>query len=355
MWPLLEPIQLMIRGAIHPVLPAALGLVAFGCLYLMCVGAGFSNRNPSPTRIHLVGLSVVAALGLGLAVAYVRTSAGWLALMLYVGACGASLLPRGPALRWIIGSTAALIIIGASFQQKWSDIGSDAFTMFMACLLILVVKQMLIYIHQLRVAQAELAKAAVAQERLRFSRDLHELLGHTLTLIVVKAQVVRRLAEADPAAAGAAGADIEQIGRQALVEVREAVTGYRERAFADELDGARAALSDAGIAVRIETAGTPLPAMADSIFGWAVREGATNVIRHSGARHCSIAVGRQGTAATLVISDDGTGPAGGAMDGTGNGLRGLRERLTAAGGTLAATPGSSGGFRLVATLPVGAR
>jgi two-component system sensor histidine kinase DesK len=352
MWPLLGPVQQMIRGRVHPILPAAVGLAAFVCLYLICVGAGFSKDGRPATRIQLVALAAVAALGLGLAVAYLPTSSGWLALMLYVGASGASLLSRGPALRWIVGSTVALVVIGALFDEKWGDIGSSAFSMFMTCVLILVLKEVLGYIHQLRVAQAELATAAVAQERLRFSRDLHELLGHTLTLIVVKAQVVRRLAETDPVAAGAAGADIEQIGRQALVEVREAVTGYRERAFSDELDGARAALSDAGIEVSIETTGTPLPAIVDSVFGWAVREGTTNVIRHSAARHCSITVQRRGEAATLEISDDGRGPSG-AGD-TGNGLRGLRERLAAAGGTLASAPGSGGGFHLVASLPVGA-
>ena len=348
LWPLLVPAQTLVAGLVHPIVPAAVGLVAYLVLYLYCVSAGFGNLTRPPTIRQLTALVVFTALGLGLAGAYAGQSAAWLILSLYVGAAGASLLQPPRAFVWVIGATLAEILLAVLHHTDVGDIWTNAFSTFMGCVLVLVVKQMIGYIHQLRDAQAELARAAVAEERLRFSRDLHELLGHTLTLIVVKAQVVRRLAEQEPAAAAAAAVDIEQIGRQALTEVREAVTGYRERAFATELDGARAAMTDAGIEVSVDTVGTPLPPVADAVFGWAIREGATNVIRHSGARRCAIVVRRDGEAATLEIRDDGRG---GQPGGTGNGLRGLRERLAAAGGTLSAAPHPGGGFALVATLP----
>jgi two-component system sensor histidine kinase DesK len=352
MWPLIGPISGIIHDQVHPVVPAAIGLATFMALYLYCVGIGFGNDFGPPSRRLLGALAVFTALGVGLAVAYAGGDSGWLVLPLYVGAAGASILSGRVVAPWVLGATILQVIFTMAYHEGWNEGWSNTFGTFMGSVLVLVVKRLIWFVRQLRKAQAELANAAVAEERLRFSRDLHELLGHTLTLIVVKAQVVRRLAQTDPAAAAAAGGDIEQIGRQALVEVREAVTGYRERAFADELDGARTALSDAGIEVSVEAAGTPLPAVADAIFGWAVREGATNVIRHSGARHCTIAVRRAAEAATLEIRDDGTG---GTPDGAGNGLRGLRERLTAAGGTLAATAVAEGGFRLVATLPLAAQ
>jgi two-component system sensor histidine kinase DesK len=311
---------------------------------------GFGTRPGARTTAKLILLGIVAAFGVGLSAIYTGTTGGWLSLLLYVGAAGCAVLAKPVVVVWLFGMPALLTVIGLAHHQSSSEIGANAFSVFMACALVFTVKQMIGYIDLLRSTRAELAETAVAEERLRFSRDLHELLGHTLTLIVVKAQVVRRLAERDPAAAADAAVDIEQIGRQALVEVREAVTGYRDRAFAAELDGARGALTGAGIEVSITEVGAPLPAVADTIFGWAVREGATNIIRHSGARHCTIVVRRGCAESTLEIRDDGAGKT---ANGVGNGLRGLRERLSAAGGTLTAAPATGGGFQLLATLPAG--
>jgi two-component system sensor histidine kinase DesK len=350
MWPLLDPLSSLLNGDSHPVLPGLLGLSAFVLLYVVVVVRGFGNHNPRASRGQLGALAVLAALALILVLGYTSQAQGWLALPLYVGAAGAATLQMPGAFGWVAGATAVAVTVGVTNHVNGSVLGSDIFGMVLGCLLVIVVKRMIGYIHQLHAAQAELARSAVAEERLRFSRDLHELLGHTLTLIVVKAQVARRLMEAQPVAAAAAAADIEQIGRKALVEVREAVTGYREAAFATELDGARAALCDAGIEVSITEVGTPLPSPADTLFGWAVREAATNVIRHSGARHCTIVVRHNGAQSTLEVRDDG---AGGARSGVspGNGLRGLRERLASAGGSLRAANATGGGFELRASLP----
>jgi two-component system, NarL family, sensor histidine kinase DesK len=354
MWPLLEPAGAVFGGKVHPAAPAAAGFLAFAVLYLAVVLAGFGDKGRGPNRRSLLGLAVLAALGITLVAGYGRGPGGWLQVLLYVGAAGAAVLRRRAALGWIAGTVALVVAFGLAAGQAGAGLAAGAFTITMACALVVVVKQMMGYIHQLHRAQAELADAAVAEERLRFARDLHDLLGHTLSVIVVKAEVIRRLTERDPAGAAAAARDIEQIGRTALTEVREAVTGYRDRPFAAELDGARGALADAGIEVTVEAVGTPLPAEADSLFGWAVREGATNVIRHSKARHCAIVVRRTADAAVLEIHDDGVGgfPAGnGFPAGAGHGLRGLSERLAAAGGSLRADTAPEGGFRLVATLP----
>jgi two-component system sensor histidine kinase DesK len=334
---------------------------------------------------------------------------------MYVGVAGVFTL-RTPAqtIAWLAGSVGAQVTIGLLDHVSGGELGSIAFTSFMSGLLVYVVKQMNLLIDQLRATQAELAQAAVAEERLRFSRDLHDLLGHTLSLVVVKAEVVRRLIARDPVTAEREAGDIETIGRRALVEVREAVTGYRDRSFAAELDGARSALADAGIAVTVRETGDPLPAVADDVFGWAVREGVTNVIRHSQAQNCEIEVRREACRATLEIRDDGVGAVAGADAvapdghdgrsglsyrlgsgagrsavgglgagglrpggpgaghraagsgpggreaghrpltglGRGHGLRGLSERVHASGGTLIATPVPAGGFRLTASIPV---
>ncbi|MFI6317140.1 histidine kinase [Nonomuraea sp. NPDC050556] len=205
-------------------------------------------------------------------------------------------------------------------------------------------------ITELRETRQLLAETAVAEERLRFSRDLHDLLGHTLSVIVVKAEAVRRLIPRDPGQAAAQAADIEAVGRQALTEVREAVTGYRSGSLAGELGRARDALDAAGVSLRVRQEGDGLGAQEEALLGWVVREGVTNVIRHSGARSVVITVSGR----TVTIHDDGDGLSGdgGGLsgDGGGSGLRGLRERLAQAGGTLHAGPHPDGGFALTATL-----
>ncbi|MFI9718538.1 sensor histidine kinase [Streptomyces sp. NPDC052396] len=210
----------------------------------------------------------------------------------------------------------------------------------------------------LRATREQLAHAAVERERLRFSRDLHDLLGHTLSVMVVKAQAVRRLGPRDLDAALSQAADIEAVGRQALTEIREAVTGYRESSLATELDNARSLLEASGIAAEISQSGPPLPPQTGALLGWVVREGVTNVVRHSGASHCAIEVRGEPDRVHLEITDDGVGPAAGPeMERPrpktgGNGLRGLAERLATAGGSLTSGPAGRRGFRLVAELPV---
>jgi two-component system, NarL family, sensor histidine kinase DesK len=213
--------------------------------------------------------------------------------------------------------------------------------------------QLVTVIRQLQQTRQELARAAVDEERLRFARDLHDLLGHSLSVMVVKAQAVRKLATRDPGLAAEQAADIEAVGRQALTEVREAVTGYRGRGLARELEAARTALADAGLAAVIRQDGQPLPAEVDALLGWVVREGVTNVIRHSGGHRCEIDVRRAQRAATVEIRDDDGGAPAGPSGGIG--LRGLAERAAAAGGTLEAGPHAAGGYRLAARLPVSAR
>jgi two-component system sensor histidine kinase DesK len=198
---------------------------------------------------------------------------------------------------------------------------------------------------QLREARAELAEMAVAEERLRFARDLHDLLGHDLSLIALKAELAGKLL---PDRTQAAATEVEQIRnltRSALSQVREAVDGYRRPTLGTELAGAKVALEAAGIEVRVEGPDEPLDPAVESVLAWAVREGATNAIRHSGARHAAITV-RDGM---LEIADDGRGAP--QADPGGNGLTGLRERAQSVGGTVEAGAGPDGGFRLRVRVP----
>jgi two-component system sensor histidine kinase DesK len=206
---------------------------------------------------------------------------------------------------------------------------------------------------ELREAREELAELAVSEERARFARDLHDLLGHSLTVITVKSELARRLVTRDPARAEAELADIERLSREALADVRATVAGYREVSLPAEIANARSVLAAAGVDARLPSALDDVPGEVRELFAWVVREGVTNVVRHSGARHCWITV----SATAVEVADDGRGAAAatGHTDGDalpdGHGLDGLEERVEAAGGRLLAGARPGGGFVLRAELP----
>jgi two-component system, NarL family, sensor histidine kinase DesK len=205
---------------------------------------------------------------------------------------------------------------------------------------------------ELHDARAELARLAVADERERFARDLHDLLGHSLSVIALKAQLAQKRLPGDPETAAADVADIEAVTRDALREVREAVSGYHRPALDAELEGARTALDAAGIEATIDRPRVALPADVEAVLAWTVREAATNVIRHSGARHSAIRVVPALGEAAVEVVDDGRG-SGPGENGSGHGLAGLEARVRAAGGHLEAGPRDDGpGFRLRAVVPV---
>jgi two-component system sensor histidine kinase DesK len=198
-------------------------------------------------------------------------------------------------------------------------------------------------IQQLRATQQELARLAVEDERSRVARDLHDILGHSLTVITVKAELAGRLVEVDPARAAAEIADVEDLARGALADVRSTVAGFRGVSIATELAGARVALESAGILASVPGTADVVPSDARELFGWVVREGVTNVVRHSGATRATIRL----AADSVEVTDDGLGPTDAATDG--NGLAGLRERVDAAGASLTVGRSESGGFRLAVT------
>lgn len=183
--------------------------------------------------------------------------------------------------------------------------------------------------HQLRDSRRVNADLMVQQERNRMARDLHDILGHSLTVITVKAELAGRLmdAGADERARDEV-ADLERLSRTALADVRRAVEGYREISLSGELARAKEALAAAGITASTPTALDQVPADLVEPFAWTVRECVTNVLRHSKASTCTITV----TPTSITVRDDGVGAA--ANTGDGNGLAGLRERALSAGAVL---------------------
>ncbi len=196
-------------------------------------------------------------------------------------------------------------------------------------------------------ARADVARLASEAERARIARDLHDLLGHSLTAITVKSGLARRLAATGTVTASEQAlteiTEVEQLSRQALGEVRAAITGYRDVTLAGELVRGRELLRAAGVTADLPTAIDQIGGPHQELFGWVVREGLTNVARHARATQCTVTL----TPSSVEVRDNGVG---GADHGIGNGLNGLRERIAAAGGTIEAGPLSPGGWRLLVTL-----
>ena len=220
---------------------------------------------------------------------------------------------------------------------------------------------------QLRAARGEIARLAVTTERLRIARDLHDLLGHNLSLIALKSELAGRLVKVSPERAAVEIGDIENVARTTLQQVREAVAAYRQPTLSGELHAAQEILAAAGIAYRFEgdesMVGT-LPTAIEAVLSWAVREGVTNVIRHSRAHQCTIRVARDKHNVSVEIVDDGVGvppvsdvpqPVAESSGSTGNGghgIRGLTERVEALGGQCEVWTPVGGGFRLAVSVPL---
>ncbi|MFJ8631026.1 sensor histidine kinase [Streptomyces sp. NPDC093568] len=330
-----------------------LGLLTFNSLYIYVSFRSFvkEKREEASTRVALVLMALVTC---ALAGVY---GGNWLLFFPLLGlATGAAVrMPRLRSVGLAVGVLAGAVSVA---HDGWGGL-DIAYATWISTMVTAAILSLSEAVRQLRAAREELARRAVEEERLRFSRDLHDLLGHTLSVIVVKSEAARRLAAGDLAAAQAQLNDIEAVGRQALTEIREAVTGYRRGSLSTELDRAVSALRAAGIEPVVSRSGPPLVPQTEALLGWVVREAVTNAVRHSGARRCEIVLSGGEERVRLTVTDDGdthvsAHPEYSASIG-GTGLTGLSERLTTAGGTLTAGPGPRNGFVVTAELPTESR
>ena len=340
------------------------GAALFVGVYVRLV---LSCERPFPDARGIAYLVPLLAIAMALTIG-VQT--GWASLFIFAAAATAAIL-REP----LAAAGVALCVLLAGLGTIAADVGIGTTLVFAAGtagigMMVLSIAGLRARNAELQGAREELARLAVAEERLRFARDLHDLLGHSLSVIALKAELAGRLLDGakGPGAASRSApdgtgqveagdsvavarthiGDLEGVARGALAEVREAVSGYRRPVLAAELDGARMALEAAGIEARLDRAPVALAPDVEALLAWTVREGTINAIRHSGARSCRIAIAAGAEAASVEVSDDGRGPAG--ANG-GHGLAGLRERATDLAGALEAGGGPDGGFRLRVSVP----
>jgi two-component system, NarL family, sensor histidine kinase DesK len=330
-----------------------------------------------PYDPHAPWAPVVVVLGLGIAL-FAAGGENWL---------GALAVSAALAGRWsrtatvaVLGSGACTLtgaVVATVHHYSFGNTISVVLTPPLAGLFAYSMARRIETLDSLRRTRAELARAAAAEERLRIARDLHDLLGHSLSLITIKAELAGRLMSADPDRAGKEIAELESVARQSLSDVREAVAGFRQPDLAGELVAARQLLDAAGIVTQITAADTEgLSRDVDSALAWAVREGATNVVRHSRATQVAIQVSRNRAAVVAEIKDNGpaapeengagpalpaartTGPDGRAEINRarpvfgGSGLAGLAERVRGLGGELAAGSVEPRGFLLRVVVPL---
>lgn len=238
--------------------------------------------------------------------------------------------PQRTAYTWLAG---ILVLIGVeTLVFRWPApmwISSAVFTALIGSIVIQHIQRECLNRALLR-AQEEVAHLAKVAERERIARDLHDLLGHTLSVIVLKSELASRLAGSDTPRAIQEIRDVERISRDALAQVRAAVRGYRSGGIEGEFAQARQALETAGIEVQAEVAPPPLAPAQENAVAMALREGVTNVVRHAQATTCRLSVKQSGAFCELEIADNGRG---GPVE-EGSGLRGMRERVEALGGAM---------------------
>ncbi|HWC79794.1 MAG TPA: histidine kinase [Pseudonocardiaceae bacterium] len=274
-----------------------------------------------------------------------------LILFTYAVSTALMTLPRNAGVLYGL-STAAGVLIATRIHDGHTAWG-DGLTLAVLTGAMAAFGALLRTISELKRAQDKMAKLAVAEERSRLARDLHDVLGHSLTTITVKAGLARRVLEtsADRDRAIAEVRDVEELARQAMSEVRATVSGYRTATLPAELVGARAALNAAGIAADLPRAVDNVAAGLQETFAYVLREGVTNVIRHSGASRCEVRLGKN----WLEVRDNGKASVdcvtSSRESGGGHGLSGLAERVAECGGELDAQPLPTGGFLLRVDAP----
>lgn len=328
-------------------LAAAAGLVLLGAIHMLywwrpwpagprrSVAAAAGMVLTNFVLLHLLGLAqpllwlypaLIAGAGLRAPAAAVGVGLTALAAVVPLGLLEGPHVLGGPLVDRTLGPDHSIVL-----SIALAGLGMTA------------VRQLIAVNADLHATKAELAGLAVASERERLARELHDLLGRTLSLIAVKAELAGRLSATGDPASEAELRDVQQLARHAVREVREAVAGDWARGVVAELAAARLALQTAGIEARVPNAAVAVDPAHETTVAWALREAVTNVVRHSGARTCRIAIEAAGGATALEVVDDGRGPAGGDA---GTGLAGLADRVRALGGTFEAGPGETGGFTL---------
>lgn len=332
-------------------------------LVQILIGLGFKGAGELEWALNVLGMAVFLVLYfrgfwldgrrlvpviLGIALlGVVFSPLNWAAVVyfIYAGAFCAHVGPPRVAWRWLAALTLLLTAEAAVFElpaQGW--IPGVIFIVLIGAINIYYRDRERINV-KLKLAQEEVERLAKVAERERIARDLHDVLGHSLSLLTLKSELAARLVREQPERAEREMREVERISRETLAQVREAVRGYRLAGLAAELANARLACEAAGVTLLVEQQAAPLSAEREHALALALREAVTNVIRHAQASTCRVRLGPAGDRYELEVEDDGRG----SLSREGAGLTGMRERAAALGG--AVTWNTDEGTRLLVSLP----
>jgi len=338
-------------------------VVLFFCVYLWATWRNaqrlvdISSPTEHTAMSQWLPIALLVALSLVTVLLYRDVGTPFIFTSAYIG----GRLPMVRAVQAILVLVLLIVVLGSLHNPDWPYLAQGVVLVLIVGIVTTLITRSIMTGRELRIAREEIARLAVTAERLRIARDLHDLLGHNLSLITLKSELARRLISVSPEWAASEIGDVEQVARTTLQEVREAVGNYRQSSLANELHAAQQLLAAAGIVYVCEEdkgiQGTLRPTI-EAVLSWAVREGVTNVIRHSRARHCTVRITQDTHYVHVEVIDDGAKtsvlssspmPVAGS---TSNGLRGLTERVAALGGQCEAQAQTSGSFRLAVSVPL---
>jgi len=361
-------ISLSVAYAVEPLLSSGLGqrdigslMLAVGGLAAFCFllvrvlwqgtqrqGTQLAGDEGKPWSLVVTGIIAVAM--------YARFGPALAALPAVFAGAAAFLLSRWRAVAVVLVIMFSLVVAVTRHDPSWLQIVDLLGRALIVMAVVFAVGRVVLLNGELERSRAELARIAVLEERLRFSRDLHDVVGHSLSVIALKGDVAARILARDPAAATEQITEVVQIARYSLGDIHGLVDGYRRPSLKAELDGAVSVLESAGVRCTVDNVPPGLPSKVQEALGWVVREAVTNLLRHSKATHCAIGVRSTDGQVVLDVVNDGVSTDSTASPGrTGRGLQGLSERLTALGGGLAGELLLGGGYRLRASAPTGTR
>ncbi len=320
-------------------LELSLGLVTIG-VFLVLYFSAFRSRTRRAALAHIIAITALGAAWSGF-------NAGASVLFIYAAAFAHMVGPPRRSV-WVVLGIAALAGIIAPIARP------EPFYWLPGVFISIIIGLTNIFFAEqarknaeLKLSQAEIKRLARVAERERIARDLHDVLGHTLSMIAVKSELAERLVERDGDKAREEIRSMGESARKALADVREAISGYQRQTLAETLEHMRLSLRAADIDPLIEVdEAVELPAQTQAMLALVVREAVTNVIRHSQARRCRIHIDRSNGELRLAVDDDG----GGSIRMDGNGIQGMRARIESLGGRL--DIGSDGPSSLTARVPL---
>jgi two-component system sensor histidine kinase DesK len=302
----------------------ALSLAVFLVLYVGVWLAIDDRRDERALQITIA----IAALGLAL----IPVNAGGNTYVVYSGALAPFFLRSRAAIAYL-----SLLIVAVAIVSLLVPVSARLWLIVSTTIVIVMVGGLNVFYAEhhrrnakLLRAQEDVEQMATLAERERISRDLHDVVGHTLSVIALKSELASRIADSDPQRAAEEIRDVEQVSREALSQVRAAVEGYHSLGFSGELHNAGRALESVGVRLEATLADVKLPGRVEAVMALALRECVTNIIRHAGARTCHIALTAENNAVVLRVQDNGAG----GTPKEGHGLAGMRERVAAVGGNV---------------------